>query len=54
MHRVVALVGAPQASFELGCAADAAEEVDAFAGARVIDAPNGCEEAILEAGDIEL
>ena len=40
--------------FEFGGAADAADEVDAFAGAGVVDAEERGEEAILEDGDVEL
>lgn len=40
--------------FEFGGAADTADEVDAFAGAGVVDAEERGEEAILEDGDVEL
>ena len=38
---------------EFARAADAADEVNALAGARVVNAEDGCEESLLETFDIE-
>lgn len=39
---------------EFAGAADAADEIDALAGAGIVDAEDGSEEAVLQAGDVEL
>lgn len=40
--------------FQLGCATNAADEVDALAGAGVVDGEDGFQELILKDADVEL